>query len=79
MGERYVVDTIFLGYHMYMYMAVWEAAFGRILPCQHEGGSIHDPYAVAIVEGGVAVGHVPHVISSVCYLYPKKKWQSFVR
>ena len=33
--------------------------------------NIHDPYAVAVVETGVAtriVGHVPRVISSVCRL-----------
>ena len=29
-------------------MAVWEAAVGQILPCEREGGNIHDPYAVTI-------------------------------
>jgi len=31
----------------------------------------HDPYTVAVVDGarGVIVGHVPHSISAVCYLF----------
>ena len=33
-----------------MYVAVWEAAVGQMLPCKREGGNIHDPYAVAVVE-----------------------------
>ena len=37
---------------MSTYVAVWEAAVGQILPCQREGGNIHDPYmyAVTVVE-----------------------------
>ena len=51
---------------------VWEAALGQLLPYQREPGNIHDPYAVAVVETGVAiriVGHVPRAISSVCYFF----------
>ena len=33
-----------------VYVAVWEAAVGQMLPCKLEGGNIHDPYAVAVVE-----------------------------
>ena len=29
-------------------MAVWKAADGQILPCEREGGNIHDPYDVTI-------------------------------
>ena len=72
MGERYVVETVVRGYHVYM--AIWETAVGQILPCQHEVGNIHDPYAVelGIVEGGAVVGHVPRAVSSVCYLFLRK-------
>ena len=30
---------------------------------------MHDPYALAVVNRGVIVGHVPRAISSVCYLF----------
>ena len=46
--ESYKVATVDRGYHVYV--AVWEAAVGQILPCKREGGNIHDPYAVAVVE-----------------------------
>ena len=27
---------------------VWEVAIGQCLPCEQEGGNIHDPYAVML-------------------------------
>ena len=65
--STYTVETIVHGYHVYQ--VIWEAAVGQVLPCQWERGNVHDPYAVAIVERGVVVGHVPRAISSVCYLF----------
>jgi len=61
------MHTSIRSYHIYK--DVWEAALGQQLPCQREPGNIHDPYAVAVVETGVAtqiVGHVQHAISLVC-------------
>jgi len=58
--ESYSIHTSVSGYHVYK--DVWEAALGQ-------PGNIYDPYAVAVVETGVAtriVGHVPRAISSVC-------------
>ena len=46
--ESYEVAPIGWGYHVYV--AVWEAAVGQILPCKQEGGNIHDSYTVAIVK-----------------------------
>ena len=46
--ESYEVVPVDRGYHVYV--AVWEAAVGQILPCKQEGSNIHDPYAVAVVE-----------------------------
>jgi len=67
--ESYSIHTsVYRGYHVYK--DVWEAALGQLLPCQREPGNIHDPYAVAVVETGVAtriVGHVRRAISSVCH------------
>ena len=52
-----------------MYKAVWEASIRQILPCRREGGNIHDPYAVAVVERGVVVGHcVPFPQCATCSL-----------
>ena len=65
--ESYKVETVLRGYHVYV--VVWKAAVGQILLCQREGGNIHDPYTVAIVEQGDIVGHVPRAISAVCYMY----------
>ena len=62
--ESYEVETVARGYHVYV--AVWEAAVGQIVPWQREGGNIHGPYAVAVVEEGVNVGHVLRAISVVC-------------
>ena len=42
------VVTVDQGYHVYL--AVWGAAVGQILPCKREGGNIHDHYAVTVVE-----------------------------
>ena len=55
--QSYEVETVVRGYHVYG--ADWEAPVGQILPCQPDGGNIHDPYAVAVVEEGVVVGHAP--------------------
>ena len=68
-AESYSIHASVRGYHVYK--DVREAALGQLLPCQREPGTcnIHDPYAVAVVETGVAtriVGHVPRAISSVC-------------
>ena len=46
--ESYEVATVDRGYHVYV--AVWEAADGQILNCKREGGNIHNPSAVALVE-----------------------------
>ena len=62
-----MVQTIVRGYDAYR--DIWNAATGQILPCQRERGNVHDPYAVAVVEKGVTVGHVPRPISSVCSLF----------
>ena len=69
--NAYTVKTIVHGYHVYR--AVWEAAVGQVLPCQQERSNTHDPYAVAVVDRGVIVGHVPRGISSVCYLFINRK------
>ena len=46
--ESHEVVTVDRGYHVYV--VVWEAAVGQILPCQWEGGNIIPPYAIVVVE-----------------------------
>ena len=65
------METVIRGYHVYK--EVWDAAIEQVLPCQQERGNTHDPYAVAVVERGVIVGHVPCAVSSVCYLFLGEK------
>ena len=47
--STYTVETIVRGYHVYL--AVWEAVFGQVLPCQlqQERGNEYDPYAEAVL------------------------------
>ena len=45
---RYEVATVDRGYQVYA--EVGEAAIGQLLPCEREGGKIHDSYAVAVAE-----------------------------
>ena len=51
MGRKRQV-TIYGGCQVYV--AVWEAAVGQILPCQQEGDNIHDPRTVTV--NTVAIG-----------------------
>ena len=46
--ESYEVATVDQGYNVYV--AIWEATVGQILPCKREGSNIHDTYAFAVVE-----------------------------
>ena len=65
-----VVESMVRGYHVYK--DIWSAAVRQLLPCKQERGNPHDPYAIAVVEGSVIVGHVPHKISAVCSLFLRR-------
>ena len=60
--ERFAFESCVRGYHVYK--DIWEASAGEELPCQRENGNHADPFAVAIVQSGVTVGHIPRKISS---------------
>ena len=62
--DSYTVRCTVRGYHVYKH--IWNATVGQHLHCQQEVGNPHDPYAVAVLETGVTVGHVPREISAVC-------------
>ena len=65
-SDTYTFDSSIRGYHVYRDRLV--AAMGKTLISRKERGNNRDVYAVAVVEGDVIVGHVPRVISAVCYL-----------
>ena len=50
------------GYHAYQVAVV-----GEELACQLVSAS--DRYAVAVIEGGVIIGHLPRKIPKVCSLF----------
>ena len=68
--ESYEVETVVRGYHVYE--KIWEAAVGEVLSCQWEGGNVHNPYAVAVIQKGLIVGHVPCAISAACNLFLRR-------
>ena len=55
---------------------------GRQLPCEREIGNSQDPCAIAVMEKHVAgspsviVGHVPHLISTVCSIFIRRGGRS---
>ena len=51
------------GYHVYC--DVWNATKGDRLSCQRERSNLHDRFAVAVVQNGIIVGHIPQNISAV--------------
>ena len=58
------------GYHVYQDR--WAPVLNERLSCKHEPGNLEDPYAVAIVNAGTVVGHVPRKISTVCCMFLRK-------
>ena len=46
-----------------------EAVIDEEFPCKREDGKRFDPFAVAVCNGDIVIGHVPRKISSVCSLY----------
>ena len=60
-------DSVVRGYHVYK--DIWAAVHGETLLCRRETSNGHDPFAVAVVRGGVIVGHVPRRFSAVFSLF----------
>ena len=55
------------GYHIYK--EIWDAVVGQEFPCKRKDGNRVNPFTVAVVRGGIVIGHVPGKISSICSLY----------
>ena len=60
------------GYHVYM--EVWEATIGEVLHCEPQANNTKDQYAVAVcrLTDKLIVGHIPKIMSRICWLFLKK-------
>jgi hypothetical protein len=45
------------GYHEYK--SIWNPAIGQEFRCVRERGNQKDRYAVAVIDAGIVVGHLP--------------------
>jgi len=60
------IEAMVRGYHIYK--DVWSAVVDEEFPCKREDGNRFDPFAVAVCNGDIVIGHVLRKISSVCSL-----------
>ena len=51
-----------------MYTRLWAAMVGEKLACEREPTNPTDRCAVAVVKSGIIIGHLPRMISKVCWL-----------
>ena len=61
------IEAMVRGYHIYK--DVWCAVIDEEFPCKREDGNRFDPFAVAVCNGDIVIGHVPRKISSVRYIF----------
>ena len=64
------IEAMVRGYHTYK--DVWSAVIDEEFPCKREDGNRFDPFAVAVCNGDIVIGHVPRKILSVCSLYIRR-------
>ena len=65
--ERCQFASMIRGYHEYQ--SIWTAEIGENLDCARDVRNSHDPYAVSVKKGTATVGHVPRMISCMCYTF----------
>ena len=70
MEERYQFTSMIRGYHEYQ--STWTAQIGEDLTYARDVRNPHDPYAVSVKKGTTTVGHVPRMISCVCYTFLRR-------
>jgi len=61
------IEAMVRGYHICKDM--WSAVIDEEFLCKREDGNRFDPFAVAVCNDDIVIGHVPRKISSVCLLY----------
>ena len=70
MAESFQLPSCIRGYHVYK--DLWNPLLRDQLHCQRERSNDKDRYAIAVVDDGVVVGHLPRKISLVCSLFIKR-------
>ena len=65
--EEFVLDSVVRGHHIYK--SIWTPFIGEVLRAETEEGNEEDRYAVAVLNGGVIVGHVPRNFSKTFYFF----------
>ena len=73
-GENFTnesFDLVIRGYHIYKDLP-WVPVIGETFSCEREPFNIHDPYAVAIKDLEVVVGHVPRFISAAFTMFLRR-------
>ena len=68
--ENFELEAMIHGYHEYQ--TVWSPVQGELSDCRREPGDRHDPYAVAVIQSSMLVGHVPRRISSLCSAFIRR-------
>ena len=63
----YQKASVVKGHHVYKEM--WTPHLGQVLQVRPEEDNEHDEYAVAVVKNGSVVGHVPRMMSQVCWYF----------
>ena len=63
--RRFKKDSIIIGHHIYK--AIWITLINATLSVETEEGNQYDKYAVSVVKTDEIVGHVPRLISKVCW------------
>ena len=55
--ESFQLESCVRGH--YIYKRVWTPVVGQVLNTSTEPGNHHDRFAVAVLQGDSAVGHIP--------------------
>ena len=58
--ESFLLESEVRGYHIYK--STWTPVVGTVLHIHSEPTNSHDPYAVAVIQDGQIVGHMPRKI-----------------
>jgi len=69
MEETYLRSCV-RGFHVYS--TIWNPTLGEILPCRRELTNVTDRYAVAVLESGTIVGHLPRKFSKIFSLFIRR-------
>ena len=70
MAVEHEVACCVRGYHIYK--DIWQGSIGDTLVCERQLSNLKDRYAVAVIEHGTVVGHLPRKVSKLCSLFLRR-------